>query len=267
MLMKLKVGQPLPAKLVVLIGDILITLVSLFAAHLLKVPGLERYSSLRTAMVSDVLSYAFSANGSPISVFSATAFTLLLIAIFYIFDLYNLQIFGETTTLLSRLLSAGCLVLAVAFVLSLIASGMWGQVSLLQSVATAVAVAFAWRRFFSANSSVLLKQDSTAVIGSGPRAECIRSLMSRPESRYRFTGFVHAGEGAASGAGVLGSIADLNELVERHGVRQVIMATDSVPHSAQQTISYLKFQGVSFHRACRSNCSQTPGCRLPKSPT
>jgi exopolysaccharide biosynthesis polyprenyl glycosylphosphotransferase len=147
------------------------------------------------------------------------------------------------------MLCAGGLVLVVASVASLIVFGPWRQIGLLQSVAVAVSVAFAWRRFFDANYSLLLKQDSTAVIGAGPHAECIRTLMNRPDSRYRFTGFVHTGEGKASDATVLGSIAELENLVERHGIRQLVWATDSIPGFAEPTITSLRFQGIGFHRS------------------
>ena len=175
----------------------------------------------------------------PFPVVPVAGFALLFLCMFYIFDLYDLQIFGQSTTLLSRLFCAGGVVLVVASAVSLFVSGPWHHWELPQGVAMALTVAFAWRRFFAANYALLLKQESTAVIGAGPRAECIRSLMDRPESRYRFTGFVHAGEGVPSGAGVLGSFAELPDLVERYGIRQLVLATDSVPALAE-------FQGVGF---------------------
>jgi exopolysaccharide biosynthesis polyprenyl glycosylphosphotransferase len=247
--MNLKLGQPLPAKFVVLLGDVIITLVSLFASHLVQASGSGAHTLDRSGMGMGLLSQGLASGALAIPVLPVAGFTLLFLCTFYIFDLYDLQIFGESATLLSRLLWAGGIVLVVASAVSCITPGPGRQVELLQCVATAVTVTFAWRRFFSANYCFLLKQELTAIIGAGPHAECIRSLMDRPESRYRFTGFVHSGEGDASGAGVLGSIAELDDLVERHGIRQFVLATDSVPSSAEPTISYLKFQGVGFHRS------------------
>jgi exopolysaccharide biosynthesis polyprenyl glycosylphosphotransferase len=247
--MNLKLGQPLPAKFVVLLGDILITLASLSAAHLMQTANSGTYTLFRPVQGMGVLSQQIASSTLTIPLLPVAACTLLFLCTYYIFDLYDFQIFGESTTLLSRLLWAGALVLVVASAASVFYSGPLRQVGLLQGVATAITIAFAWRRFFSANYSLLLKQDLTAVIGAGPQAERIRSLMQRPESRYRFTGFVHTGENAAPGASVLGSISDLDILVERHGIRQLILATEAVPRSAEPTISYLKFQGVGFHRS------------------
>ncbi len=245
--MNLKLGQPLPAKLVVLLGDLLITLASLCASYFMQASRVGGHSMFHSVQGAGLLSQGFAGGTFTIPMFPVIGFALLFLCTFYIFDLYDLQIFGEPTTLLSRLLCAGVLVLVVASAVSLLASGMWRQLGLLQSVAMAVTVAFAWRRFFAANSSLLLAQDSTAVIGAGPHAECIRAMMDRPESRYRFTGFVNAGEGDTSGASVLGSIAELGDLVARHKIRQLVLATDTIPRSAEPTISYLKFQGVGFH--------------------
>jgi exopolysaccharide biosynthesis polyprenyl glycosylphosphotransferase len=247
--MNLKLGQPLPAKCVVLLGDILTTLASLSAAYFLQAPDGGSQTLFRSVRTMGLLSQQIAAGGLTLPLLPVTSCTLLFLCTYYIFDLYDLQIFNESTTLLSRLFWAGGLVLLVASVVSLCSSGPLRQMGLLQGVAMAVTVAFLWRRFFAANYSLLLKQESTAVIGAGPHAECIRSLMDRPESRYRFTGFVHAGENATLGQGMLGSISDLDLLVERHGIRQFVLATDAVPRSAEPTISYLKFQGVGFHRS------------------
>jgi len=245
--MNLKLGQPLPAKFVVLLGDILIVLVSLFASRLMQSPS-GRTSSLSIHGMG-LFSQGFAIGALTTPLLPLVGIALLFLSTFYIFDLYDLRIFGESGALLSRLLGAGLLVLAVASAVSFCASGMGWQAVLLQSVVMAVSVAFAWRRFFSANYSLLLKQESTAVIGSGPNAECIRDLMSRPDSHYRFSGFVHAAAGAAPGDGVLGSIAELDSLVGRHGIRQLVLATDSIPEFAEPAITGLRFRGVGLHRS------------------
>jgi exopolysaccharide biosynthesis polyprenyl glycosylphosphotransferase len=234
--MNLRLGQPLPAKFVVLLGDALIALASLSASRFSQGGA---HPILRSAREMDILSQGLGSGALLFPTVPVTGFALLFLCMFYIFDLYDLQIFGQSTTLLSRLCCAGGVVLLVASAMSLLASGPLHQLELLQGVAMAITVAFAWRRFFAANYSLLLRQESTAVIGEGPRAEYIRSLMERPESRYRFAGFVRSARSAASGARVLGSVAELPELVERHGIRQVVLATDSVPASAG-------FQGIGF---------------------
>lgn len=247
--MNLKLGQPLPAKLVVLLGDIFITLASLSAAYLAQAPDGGTHTLFRSVRGMGLLAQQIASAGPTVPLLPVTACTLLFLCTYYIFDLYDLRIFNKSTTLLSRLLWAGGLVLLVASVVSLCSSGPLRQMGLVQGVAMAVTVAFAWRRFFAANYSLLLKQEFTAVIGAGPHAECIRYLMDRPESRYRFKGFVHTGENVTPGPGMLGSISDLDLLVERHGIRQFVLATEAVPLSAEPTISYLKFQGIGFHRS------------------
>lgn len=237
--MNLKLGQPLPAKFVVLLGDTLIALASLSAARLLQGGVHPLFPSIHGM---GVLPQGIGGGGLPFPMVPVAAFALLFLCMFYIFDLYDLQVFGQSTTLMSRLFCAGGVVLLVASVSSLVAPGPWHQWELLQGVAMAITVAFAWRRFLAANYSLLLKQESTAVIGSGPGAEYIRSLMDRPESRYRFTGFVHPGEGAVAGAAVLGSVAELPDLVERHGIRQLVLDSDSVLFPSG-------FQGVGFRRS------------------
>ena len=236
--MKLKLGQPLPAKFVVLLGDTLITLMSLSASRLLQGGVHPAFGSVRGM---DILQQGFGGGALSFPIIPVTGFAVLFLCMFYIFDLYDLQIFGQPTTLLSRLFCAGGVVLVVASAVSLVGAGPGHQLELLQGVAMAITVAFAWRRFFASNSSILLKQESTAVIGAGPRAEYVRALMDRPESRYRFTGFVHTGEVTGSGSGVLGSVAELPDLVKRHGIRQLVLATDSA--------SAAEFQGLGFRHS------------------
>lgn len=252
--MSLKLGQPLPAKFVVLLGDALITLASLSVSRLLQAPGGGAHGLSRSVRGMGILSQGVFGGALPFPVLPAAAFALLFLCVFYLFDLYDLKIFGQSTTLVSRLFCAGGVVLVVASALSLLAPGHWHLVELLQGVAMVVTVAFAWRRLFAANYSLLLKQEPAAIIGTGPHAEYIRSLMDRPESRYRFTGFVHSGEEAVLGDSVLGSVAELNELVERHAIRQLVLATDSVPAPAE-------FQGVGLRLS--SEIAMELGQRLP----
>ena len=139
--MNLKLGQPLPAKFVVLLGDVLITLVSLSASHLMQVSHGGTPALFHSARGMGLLSQGLAAGAFAIPMLPVAAIALLFLCTFYIFDLYDLQIFGESTTLLSRLLCSGTLVLAVASAMSILASGPWRQIALLQGVAMAVTVA------------------------------------------------------------------------------------------------------------------------------
>ena len=238
-----RLSQSISAKLIILIGDTLIALASLSASLFMHSNGGPTPLLRPMGLVAQVMPDA------PIALpfFPMASFALLLLCTFYIFDLYDLRIFGQPTTLLFRLLGAGLALTAIVYSVSLAPFSIWRQIGILPSVAMAVTVAFAWRRLFSANHSVLLPQDSTAIIGAGPSAEYIRTLLQSPQSRYRFEGFVVTGDGSSTSSSVLGSISELNELVARHGIRQLVLATDSVPYTAEPTLSYLKFQGVGVH--------------------
>jgi lipopolysaccharide/colanic/teichoic acid biosynthesis glycosyltransferase len=227
--MNLKVGQPLPAKLVVPFGDIFITLVSLVAVHLVKAPQGETHNLLSSAVALDLFPRGIAASALSIPVLPFVIFTFFFIGTFYIFDHYDLRIFGQPTTLLSRLLLSGALVLAIASTVSLIASGMWRQINILQSVATAVTVTFAWRNFCFANNFLVLKQHASAIAGDSSRSqymgsEEVGSQGDRRLVRHRSTAFVYAREGAVLCPGVPAS-ARSEDFAERYGMPQLVSKT------------------------------------------
>jgi len=98
--MNLKLGQPLPAKFVVLLGDVFITLASLSAAHLMQAADSAPYTLFRYFRGMGVLSQQIVSSTLTIPLLPVAACTLLFLCTYYIFDLYDFQIFGESTTLL-----------------------------------------------------------------------------------------------------------------------------------------------------------------------
>jgi exopolysaccharide biosynthesis polyprenyl glycosylphosphotransferase len=191
-------------------------------------PGTAGTGLLHPVRAMEMAMQPFPAYGVHFPAFSVLGFCPILLATLYIFDLYELQIISQPATLLLRLFGAGGLLLAMTYLFSMMSFAHSMQGGLLSSVAMAVTVAFAWRRFFSSSYSFAAGFE----------------LMQFPESRYRFEGFVHTGKVAGDGSGVLGSLAELEDVVARHRIRHLVLATDSVPFAAEPALSNLKFRGI-----------------------
>ena len=228
-------GQSFRAKVVVWIGDFVLAFGSLVLAQVLSghgaFPDLRHFATSLTtvhALIVCLLGVAF-------------------VALLYVLDLYDLDLFTSLRHLFWRLTLVCLAEAAFGLIACSFCSLPWRELQLVPALALAFVFAMLWRRGFGLAYPHVLSRDGTIVIGTGKRARRLRELMAREDSPYRFAGFVDSGEAKLSSReSVLGSISDLDSLIWRYGVRQVVLATDSIPATAEPTMTYLKFQGVSF---------------------
>jgi exopolysaccharide biosynthesis polyprenyl glycosylphosphotransferase len=245
--MKSRIRQPFLAKVCVLLGDTLISICSLLTPSVIPL-WLQGGGRGRSVFAVALLLPGFSRLAALVPAPSILGFVLLVIGAFYFLDLYDLRIFTEANTLFSRLCLSGMIVLIAAKIATL-RPGAWPNINVLQSVAATLLLSFLWRRFALSDYALLAEGELTAVIGAGPGAELVRAILQQPRSPYRFAGFLYEGPHTTLGAEVLGPVQNLRELVKLHGIRQLVLATESLPRAVHDQLDSLRGEGIRLNNS------------------
>lgn len=254
----MKWGHPSPIKVIWLAGDLTLAIVLLAFAGPLSAAATTVISA-----VSGLSQWLASAPGWqnvhwPIGVF----FALASVSLLYIFDLYDAAILMRRD---AQLLRFGLvLVCSTAFVAVLVNVSRAAEAASRELLFVAVvfpALAVLWRAL-SVRLQVKLPAALTRralILGSGQKADVLRSILESGEARYVFAGQISMKSGAAPvGAAVA---TDLESMVQAYDVSCIIVAHDHLGSVAERGLTRLRFQGLSVFDAAKFAMCSTE--RLP----
>lgn len=195
--------------------------------------------------------------GEPVNIFreysgATPLYVLSFLVGFYLLDLYSVVEAADTYRTLKRLLGAGVFALLVTstvfyFLFPYPREYRYGRGLLVLATLLSVALAYAWRIGYLHASKALFRPIPTLVVGTHAVADAIRRLLESHPMVHQFAGFVASAQDTSeSASGVVGAIADLPRLVEKHRAGCVVLAaeTPSLTPAQAEDLTRLKFSGV-----------------------
>jgi len=232
--MAMKWGHPARERLALFAGDLLIVCLSGFLGTLLRL-------------------------GEPVNVFrvytgASLVFTTSFLVMLYVLDTYDPESLASAYTRLVRV-AAAC---AVSSLISgsfyyLVPGYRYGRGIFVLTVALTGLLVYAWRGVYRRYSGMLVESIPTVIVGTGRGAARLRQMLSRERSGYEFAGFVRTSEEATDEGlppyEILGGVDRLEELIEQHSVRCLVMLDRAVPPEQAGKLTRLKFEGTSIYDA------------------
>lgn len=228
-------GQAVPKKLIILMMlDSVAILVSLCAAMYF------RYSEV---------GWTISFDQSILARFGLVVLVCELAL--YFNDLYLLEVVRRRSSLLVHLIHAvGFTCLILAFLYYLVPSLQLGRGVTLFAAPMILVLILSWRLSLDASGLLARASERVLIVGTGKMGvNLVREIMEHPEFNLKVVGFLdEKGENIGKSLvnpGIVGGIADLEEIVSREKVDQVVLAlTERRGTTPARALMRLKFSGV-----------------------
>jgi sugar transferase (PEP-CTERM system associated) len=223
-------------ELILFAGDVILVCLALFLGVLLRV--------------------GYPIDLSQIHLIATLFFSFVFLNSFYVFNLYDFGTFGAGTRVLYRLIIA-------AAIASLLCSAFfyfstryrYGRGVFALAALLVIPLSYAWRKLNNHYWAQHVSAVSTLVIGTGPSAASIGSLLQRSNSQYTLAGFLRT-EGLAEDPAVpsdqiLGSTSALERIIGAHHVGCVVVASDaqSLAPPEAELLTRTKLKGIRIEDA------------------
>src|SRR2546427_5736072 len=222
--------RPPTMKLVLFLGDIVLSLLGVYLAALLRSGG-----SVGVIHVYNC---------------GAVIFIFLLLSLLYVVDLYNpLNLVDWRRTFLRALLACSGAGLVSSTLYPFLPPSGFGRSALLMAVMLLILLIHGWRRFLVHHDQLLFSRIATLIIGTGNVANEVRSLLGKSKSLYKSLGFIRVGSNVAvivPPEEVVGEIMEVERITAAHNVRCIVVAEDSLSREAARVLMRLRFQGVTI---------------------
>lgn len=146
----------------------------------------------------------------------------------YYNDFYDLRLVHSGGELVVRLIQAvGATTLALGVIYLAVPAVALHPAAVLRSLTLLSLTVLGWRLLFNRFVAASPFVENTVVIGTGVAARAVaRELVARHDLAYRFLGFVddgHDEDAAMAHLPVIGTVRDLEQLVQREDVRRLIV--------------------------------------------
>jgi sugar transferase (PEP-CTERM system associated) len=198
-------------ELILFAGDVILVCLALFLGVLLR--------------------FGYATSVSQFHLTATLFFSFLFLNSFYIFNLYDFATFGDGTGVLYRLMIA-------AAIASLLCSAFfyfstryrYGRGIFVLAALLVILLSYAWRKLNDHYWAEGVGAVPTVVIGTGPSAASVGSLLRKFSSHYTLAGFVRieglAEDPAVPSDQILGSACALERIIAAYRVGCLVVASD-----------------------------------------
>jgi sugar transferase (PEP-CTERM system associated) len=168
---------------------------------------------------------------------------------FYYNDLYDLtRVHARTELMVHVLQGTGAAAIALAVLSLVLPSILIGGGTFITTLGILLIAIPLWRLAFLGLTSEPYLEDRVLIVGTGPLAQTVaRQIRTQHDFAYRVVGFIDDAAASERGgaAPVLGSHADLAQVIAQYGVNRVIIGlADRRGHLPIQELLHAKLAGV-----------------------